>query len=363
MAATSGSENSDVMDPQPQAEPLPAQAVRQTILAGHIRQTPWEFQFFQTVRWLTRMRPDRGQVGRFHPPGREVAHFFANPAVSFPASEIQGLEGHPLEADAPIALTVNFMGMFGPLGALPLYYSEYIRQRLRVGDSAMRGFLDMYNHRMISLFYRAWEKYRFGVAYERGDPDRLSQYLMDVIGLGTKGLQNRNKPVRDESLIFYTGLLGLVPRSAQALEQVLSDFFDVPIAVEQFMGQWYPLERNSQCQFDRGDSYSEQLGVGAIVGDEVWDPQSGIRLRVGPLTLRQYLDFLPEGTAYRPLKAITRFFTNEELTFETQLVLKRDDVPPVQLGSEDEAGPRLGWVTWTKNQPMERDPDETLLRI
>ncbi|MBI4904944.1 MAG: type VI secretion system baseplate subunit TssG [Acidobacteria bacterium] len=362
MATTGGTQNPDVelIQEAPQQE-LPA--VRQTILAGQIRTTPWEFQFFQTVRWLIRMRPDRGPTGRFHPPSKEIARYRANPAVSFPASEIQGLEGSPLESEAPLELTVNFMGMFGPLGALPLYYSEYIRQRLRVGDSALRGFLDIYNHRMISLFYRAWEKYRFGVPYERGEPDRLSHYLMDLIGLGTKGLQNRNKPLRDDSLVFYTGLLSLLPRSGQALQQVLSDYFDVPITVEQFMGQWYPLERSSQCQFDRGDSYSEQLGVGAIVGDEVWDPQSGIRLRVGPLTLRQYLDFLPNGTAYRPLKAITRFFTNEDLTFETHLILKREEVPRIELGSEDEAGPRLGWVTWSKNQVMDRDPDETLLRI
>lgn len=341
------------------AESRPADSdVAQPHLHKAIAQTPWEFSFFQIMRWLQRLYPRRGLIGHFYPPHREITRFRAHAITSFPPSEIQAFL---LKEDAPFELTVNFMGLFGPMGALPLYYTEYVRARLRAKDTSLSAFLDLFNHRMISLFYRAWEKYRFYVTYERGSKDRLSQYLMDFIGLGTAGLQRR-LDVRDDSLIFYTGLLGLLPRSAMALEQILSDYFDVSITVDQFAGAWYPLERSSQCQFDRGDSYSEQLGVGAIVGDEVWDPQSGIRIRVGPLTLRQYIDFLPDGSAYKPLKAITKFFTNGELSFEVQLVLRREDVPSCELGATGEAGPRLGWITWAKLNEMTRDPDETILR-
>ena len=338
--------------------------VTQRIVINQIRTEPWNFSFFQVVRWMTRVMPHRDHVGKFYPPFRELARFHANPVTAFPASEVQGLEWRE---DEPLSVTVNFMGLFGPMGALPLYYSEYIRGRLRMRppDSALPAFLDMFNHRMVSLFYQAWEKYRFYVAYERNtqEPDRFSRYLLDLMGLGTPGLQNRLTPVRDVSAMFYTGLLSLLPRSALALEQILSDYFDVPIEVEQFMGLWYPLEINSQCKFDRGESYAEQLAVGVIVGDEVFDPQSGIRIRVGPLTLTQYLDFLPEGTAFKPLKSLIRFFTNDELTYEVQLVLKRQDVPRLEMGALGEAGPRLGWVTWMKNDDMNRDPDETTLRV
>ncbi|MBL8178833.1 MAG: type VI secretion system baseplate subunit TssG [Bryobacterales bacterium] len=342
------------------AESRPANsAVSQPLLVRDIQKTPWEFSFFQAMRWLHRMHPNRGLVGRFSPPIREVARFHAHALMAFPASEIQGLEW---KEDRPIALTVNFMGLFGPLGVLPTYYTEYIRARLRSKDSTLAAFLDIFNHRMIGLFYQAWEKYRFYVAYERGEQDRMSRYLMDVIGIGTKGLQKRLK-VRDEVLLFFSGLLSLTPRSTMGLEQLLSEYFDVPITVEQFAGAWFPLERSSQCQFERGDSYSEQLGVGAIVGDEVWDPQSGIRVRVGPLTLRQYLDFLPDGSAFEPLQSLTRFYTNGELSFEVQLVLKRDQTPGCCLGESGEEGPRLGWVTWAKTAEMDRDPDEAILRI
>ncbi|MCS7024009.1 MAG: type VI secretion system baseplate subunit TssG [Bryobacteraceae bacterium] len=325
-----------------------------------IQSEPWTFSFFQLVRLLQRMLGRRELVGRFHPPSREVARFGAHASLAFPASEIQELVWE--EGDRPVQIRVNFMGLYGPLGALPLYYTEYILQRLRAKDTALAAFLDIFNHRIISLFYRAWEKYRFYVCYERGERDRMSQYLMDLIGIGTRGLSGRLE-VRDEALLYYTGLLSLLPRSALALEQLLSDFFDVPVQVEQFYGAWFPLERKSQCQFLRGDSYSEQLGVGVIVGDEVYDPQSGVRIRLGPLTLAQYLEFLPNGSAFRPLKALTQFFSNGELAFQAQLVLRREEVPPCELGAGGEAGPQLGWVTWIRNAPLGRDPEDTLLAI
>lgn len=226
----------------------------------------------------------------------------------------------------------------------------------------MLAFFDLFNHRMISLFYQAWEKYRFTIAYERGERDRFSQRLLDLIGLGTKGLANR-QAVRDDALLYYAGLFALHTRSAQALGNILSDYFSVPVQVEQFVGAWYQLDRSNQCSFEDAGSFSDQLGVGAVVGDEIWDQQSGIRIVIGPLNLEQYADFLPEGSAYEPVRALTRFFAGDQTDFEIQLVLKRDDVPSCELGSASDVKPQLGWLTWAKTAPMGRDPGDTILRI
>jgi len=257
-------------------------------------------------------------------------------------------------------MVVNFMGLTGPLGVLPLYYTQQVIERTRARDTAARDFLDLFNHRMLSLFYQAWEKYRVAVQYERGGYDRLSQYLRDLIGLGTKGLQRR-QAVADDALIYYAGLLGQRPRSAQALQQLLEDYFGVPVAVEQFAGAWFALERSNQCWLEERRDASERLGWGAVVGDEVFDEQSRARVRLGPLTLAQYSDFLPTGTAYQPLRGLLRFFS-DEVDFEVQLVLKREEVPPCELGAEDETAPVLGWVTWVKTVGMARDPGDTVLR-
>jgi type VI secretion system protein ImpH len=105
------------------------------------------------------------------------------------------------------------------------------------------------------------------------------------------------------------------------------------------------------------------LGFGTVLGDEIWDQQSVVRIQLGPLTLRQYLDFLPTGTAWEPLRSLVKFYFNDELDFELQLILERDATPPCELGGEGETAPRLGWLTWAKTAPLQRDPGETVLKL
>lgn len=327
-------------------------------LARALEAEPYRFEFFQAVRLLERLAPDRKPVGRFVRPQDEAVRFAAHPSLVFPASEIQALE---FLSGGPPRMVVNFMGLIGPSGVLPQAYTELVQQRVRERDTALRDFLDLFNHRLISLFYRAWEKYRFTVAYERGERDRVSSVLLDLIGLGTPGLEQR-QAVPDECLLYYAGLLAQQPRSALALEQILEDYFGVPVEIVQFVGGWYRLEPDSQSRLLEMERDNEQLAVGAVVGDEVWDSQARVRVRLGPLTLDQYLDFLPTGSAYDSLRALLRFFAGDQLDFEVQLVLRREEVPVCELGAESREAPRLGWLSWAKWSAMGRDPDETILR-
>jgi type VI secretion system protein ImpH len=324
-----------------------------------LAEEPFSFEFFQAVRLLARMLPARKEVGRFNTPASEVAHFSAHATVSFPASEIQALS---LPEDGQPVMSVNFMGLTGPLGVLPLYYTELVMERLRSRDTTLRDFLDIFNHRSISLFYQAWEKYRYPIAYERGRSGHFLEMLQSLVGLGMPALANR-QAVGDESLLFYTGLLAQQPRSAIALEQILADYFDVPVEVEQFVGAWSSLDRETQTRFEDSEGFSTQLGWGAVVGDEVWDLQSRVRVKLGPLPLKKYLEFLPAGTAYAPLRALTRFFAGDDLDFEVQLILEREEVPACLLGAEGEQAPRLGWATWVKSVPLGRDPADTVLHL
>ena len=175
-------------------------------------------------------------------------------------------------------------------------------------------------------------------------------------------MQDR-QAVADESLIYFSGLLGLNTRSATALQQMLVEYFGVPVEVEQFVGAWHPMDAANQCSIGEESGPSEQLGWGAVVGDEIWDQQSRIRLRLGPLSFEQYREFLPEGVAWRELRSLTRFFTRDEFDVEVQFVLRREDVPPCELGDDTPGAPRLGWSTWVKSAPFHRDPDETVLLL
>ena len=320
---------------------------------------PFAFDFFQAVRLLERFLPERTSVGRFAHPETEVARFGVHASLAFPASQIQSMN---CPDDRPVDMTVNFMGLTGPEGVLPNPYTTLIIERLRSSDSSPRDFLDIFNHRIISLFYRAWRKYRFDVACEQGERDLFSRHLLSLLGLGSPGLRDR-MAVSDDTLIYYSGLLAQRPRSAQALQQILADYFEVPVAIEQFAGAWYRLDPETQCRLSEASSESGELGFGAVVGDEVWNQQSKVRIVLGPLTLDRYVDFLPDGQSWNPLRSWVQFFSNDEWDFEVKLILDREQVPACTLGAEGASGPQLGWVSWVKSAPFRRDPGDTVLAL
>lgn len=333
--------------------------VERRIFQELLAEEPFRWQFFQAVRLLARIDPDHAGVGNFVQPATEVVRFAARASTEFPASEIHALR---FGESRPPLMTVNFMGLTGPSGVLPLVYTELVIDRGRNKDHALRELLDIFNHRMISLFYKAWEKHKFPVPYEREGADAVSSYLKAFLGLGTPGLSDR-QDVSDRSLVYYAGLLAHRPRSAAALQQLLADYFEVPAEVHQFCGSWYKLDRGAQTKLTDTPLESARLGAGAVVGDEIWDLHAGVRIRFGPLTRAQYVEFLPGNPGHGALSALLKFYANEEYAFELQLVLKRDETPPCELGSEGINGSRLGWLTWAKTGAVDRDPADTLLQM
>jgi type VI secretion system protein ImpH len=320
---------------------------------------PYNYKFFQMVRLLERLLPDREPVGQTAPPHREIARFSAYPSLAFPASEIRELA--PPE-NGPAKMTVNFMGLTGPIGTMPHWYTLLVSERLQAGDKSIRDFLDIFNHRFISLFYRAWEKYRPGIAYERGEHDPFSEALLNLVGMGTPGLKIP-QALSTDAFLYFSGLLAQRPRSALALQLVLEEYFEVPVEIEQFLGSMFALDPATICCPADRETQSEQLGLGAVVGDEIWDPHARIRVKLGPLTAEQYRDFLPGQTAYRALDAWTRFFANDEIEFEVQLILKQDEVPSCTLGAAERDSPLLGWVSWLSSKPLDRNPSDTILQL
>ena len=328
-------------------------------LEAQLTTDPSGFEFFQAVRILERLFPERRPVGGFGEPAEEVAHFSARPSLAFPPCEVHGVS---IPGTRPARVVVNFFGLIGPLGVLPYDYTTLVAERVRVRDQALRDFLDIFQHRLISLFYRAWLKYRFTALYERGDPDGLTEHLRDLVGLGLTTHRDR-LPVRDEALLLYAGLLGPQPRSATGLEQMLRDYFDVPVAIEQFIGGWYALSPTSLCGLGSESGPADQLGLGALVGDEIWDQQARVRIRLGPLTRAQYEQLLPGGPWHTDLRTLTRFFSHDQFDFDVQLVLEKNEVPACVLGADGATPPALGWGTWMRTRPFSRDADETVLTL
>ncbi|HEX8096922.1 MAG TPA: type VI secretion system baseplate subunit TssG, partial [Pyrinomonadaceae bacterium] len=258
-----------------------------TPLAQELFDRPYSFDFFQAVRLLERIAPERKPVGHNSPPAEEAVRFRSLPSLSFPPSQVYeitrngaGGEGGDAASGATSPeMTVAFMGLTGPLGVLPQQYTELLMERARYKDTALWEYLDLFTHRMVSFFYRAWEKHNFPVAYERGEFDQFTQYLFDTIGMGTRGLRGRlHQP--DQGLLLYGGLIAQKPHSASAIRAVLSDHFGAPAEVGQFAGQWLKLDAGSISRLGAANS---QLGVNTVAGARVWDDQSKFRLKFGPV--------------------------------------------------------------------------------
>jgi len=314
-----------------------------------------EFDFFQAVRLLRRIAPARRPVGKAERPSSEVVRFGAQLTLSFPPSSVHEViekEGQPPR------MTVAFFGLTGTQGVLPHAYTEYLIARRAVNDETLAAFLDLFNHRLISFFYRAWEKHQPAVEYEHAvgkaeEPERFAQYLFDLIGMGTGGLRSRLR-IRDQSLLFYGGLLAQRPHSASALRGILRDYFRVAVEIEQCRGDWYPLRATDRSYMVQ-EGLHNQLGGGAIAGDQVWDQQARFRLRLGPLSLDRFLAFLPGGRALTELVEWARFFAGPAYAFEVNLILKASDVPYCRLTDSGPEAPRLGWLGWLKTEEFQAE--------
>ncbi|HWY88933.1 MAG TPA: type VI secretion system baseplate subunit TssG, partial [Gemmataceae bacterium] len=245
-----------------------------------------------------------------------------------------------------------------------------------------RDWFDLFNHRLISLFYRAWTKYRFWLPYERGehalpDPDTFTEGLYCLIGLGNRSLRNRLRiavrpptedlqrervlaRVDDRVLLYYAGVLAHRPRCALSLERLLEDYFGIPVRVLQFQGQWLRLDTTSQSQVGV-EGGNNGLGMNVVVGERVWDIRSKIRIRLGPLSYERFVSFCPDQSAapgrkdFFKLMHLVRLYVGPELMVDVQLILKASEIPRCKMLHTPSKGPRLGWNCWLTRKPMQQD--------
>lgn len=332
----------------------------------------YRFEFFQAVRLLARLFPQRQPVGGRAHPLEETVHFHAHLSLGFPPSAIDAIV-RAVTSTEPVDMTVAFMGLTGPMGVLPRHYTELLlrreqRERLaqhvRDPDPTLRDFLDLFNHRLISLFYRAWEKYHLPAAHEHAalhaeEPAPFASYLFALMGLGTAGLRGR-LDVPAEALLFYAGLLAQRPHSASALQGLLHDYFAVPVTVIQLCGKWLPLATIQRTALG-GATANNVLGRSTLAGSQVWDQQAGFRLRLGPLRFAEFCGYLPTGHALRALVGLTRLYAGDTYDFEIQLVLQAAEIPACQLGATGEHAPRLGWSTWLHTAAWTHDAADTII--
>lgn len=331
---------------------------------------PGKFDFFQAVRVLERLAATTGRaaVGGDTAPEREAVSFRVLPALRFPAGPVakasaegesvpesgRGARGEPAGGSPP-ELVVTFGGLTGPDGILPQHYTSLLIARARLKDNTLRDWLDLFHHRMVSLFARAWEKNQWAAVVDRQraeggtGEDAATRAGFAVAGFGTAGLRERLTLPGDVP-VFYAGLLARQPRTATGLEQVLGDFFGWPVGVEQFAGQWLYLDAENKAELPKENraGLNCTLGRDVVIGRRVWDVQSNVRVVVGPVDAKAFRALLPGGDARQPVCEMVRLYLGLEYDAEVKVVLEPDAVPWTALDYDERNGPRLGLNTWVR---------------
>lgn len=335
----------------------------------------FRFGFFQAVRLLHLLWPDRQPVGCFAAPSDEVVKLRAHLSLDFPASDIMPA-AHDTTAgpwvilppgrdeaahrNEPAQLTASFGTLTGPAGVLPGHYTTLLLDRVlgrsgKKSDSALRDFLDIFNHRLLSLLYRAWEKTQAAVQLERRllnneVEDDFSRYVFSLIGLGDQALRGR-QAFSDDRLLAYAGLLGAHSRSAASLRQLIADWLDLSpeqVTIEQFVGAYFSLPTSAHTFLGLQNCLS---GEDAIAGDAAWVQDAKFRLRMGPLSLASFAALMPTGgieggQSFRALIQLVRFFVGVSLDFDVQLLLAPEDLSRCTLGAEGDVELRVGMTAW-----------------
>jgi len=319
-------------------------------LFAALEQQPRAHDFFAVLRHVEALRPQWPRLGRALRPSQEALRLGEEPELDFAPAGLASFTPGP----AAPRLGVRFFGLLGPQGPMPLHFTEYVRERLRYrGDATLARFLDLFHHRLLLLFYRAWAQAQPTVHQDRPDDDRFAAWLGAACGEPTAAPAARALPAN--ARLFQAGLLGARSRHAEGLTKLLASHFDVPVAIESHVPHWLPLAQDDRTRLG---ARSAQLGVAAGCGSKLRDRQYKFRIALGPLTLAQYHAFLPGGTAWPALGEWVGHYAGLDLRWDVQLSLARAQVPEPRLG----AGVRLGVTTWIGRSACPRERGDLRLR-
>jgi len=300
---------------------------------------PYRFSFFQAVRLLEKSRPDAEGVGHHGPPSAEAVKMRVSPDLGFPKSDLADAQVLDEHQQPTYSLTTNFLGLHGASTPLPSFYAEDVLHD-QDAEGTLGSFLDIFHHRLLSLFYRCWIRFRHHFLFEAGGTDDFSRAMFCLIGLGQRDLVDGTGFPSARALRF-AGLFTQKPHSAAALRGMLEDYFGgVNIRVAQAIGRWLAVKPEQRSRIGVANC---RLGENTTLGARIYDRQSKFRVVIGPLDFETYNKFLPGGEYNEALKNIIKMFGVDILDFDIELILASEQTS--QLGLNLTGQLRLGWTT------------------
>jgi type VI secretion system protein ImpH len=268
--------------------------------------------------------------------------------LNFPNADVVEVAVRPEPESGPsqphYTVTAAFMGLYGVDSPLPSFFTEMIHDQEEPEAVRVRDFLDIFHHRLLSLLYRAWAKYRYEVQFLPGGQDDFSDRLKPLTGWSQAVDFSAVPRIQ---LLRCLGLLTQQPRSAAGLASLLTDFIaDVPVRVVQCIHRWISLQPDQKNSLGRNNAL---LGINCLAGGRVADRSGKFRLIFGPMGYESLLKLIPNGTYFALIVGLTRLYLLDPLDFEMEMVLRREEAPLMRLC--DDAPNFLGWTTWLVDGP------------
>lgn len=301
----------------------------------NLKDEPWRFDYFVVLRQLERTHQEQPRIGDSAARRDEIVLLGQDPFMEFPASNLARIEQGD---NRPVKVFVKYLGLLGPQGALPLATTEEAYHYGLARDDAFPRFLDIFNHRFIQLFFRAWADARPIVQHDRPDLDRFVAYVGSAIGVGTTPFRNLDS-VPDGAKLEFAGLTGAQAKSASRLAGAICGLFNVKAEVEEFIGTRLVIE---EAEWTILGARYNVLGGDALLGRSVFSVQDKIRVRIFTRSLAQYIRFLPTGDLCEPLADYVFFYNGELLDWDVELAIPSGAAAPVRLGKFGQ----LGWTSW-----------------
>lgn len=314
-----------------------------TVMIEHLLAAPHRYRFAQMLNIL--LRTLRRQGIPYAQAFNRVLRFRNSLSLAFPASEIESVQVELADAAGTprIYITSAFIGLLGASGTLPLHDTERAAAKEgRGADESWKPFIDLFSNRAIGLFYEAWGKYRVEQGLNTRCEDDLLPLLNALGGLRPKsfGPASPYASISLEIAGFYAGALRTRPIAASTVERVLSEYFGVPVRLEEFVGAWDPIPAKFRSTLGVTDP---TLGFGAALGARAWRNDLRVRLHIGPLDEDKAKDFLPHGRSHAALKEMVGLFAVPSVQYEIRLVLGKPCLKPLTLRTKGLDRRRLGW--------------------
>lgn len=319
---------------------------------------PYEFEYYQSIRILAALRPESKSFGETENPKDDPVQIQSRISYAAPASDIFSIFPNKHYGRPPI-MTVNFLGIAGIQGPLPQPYTELITERLRHKDTAFRDFLDMFNHRLASFWYRLQKKHVAGLEMVPVEKTSIGKIILDLAGLVDVNIE-KELNVHSRSIVHFAPLFWQRQRNTAGLKQLLESYFKVKVRIQEFTGAWRNAPPEDWTRIGLSGQH-QRLGISTILGKRSWDQAAGVSIHLVGLSWQQYLSHLPGGHGNDTFKSLIRFYSGLGRTFDLMGTIKRHEIPASYLGAEFRLG-QTTWLTRGQGQGFDRDPEVLLMR-